>query len=276
MVVFPNAKVNLGLNILRKRPDGYHDIATVMVPVSLCDILEIVPARAASSTLTVTGRAIDCPPDKNLVIKALAAVRRLCTVPDVDIYLEKVIPDGAGMGGGSADAAFTIRALNELFALGLSSDMMRAVAAEVGSDCPFFIDNRPALATGRGEILTPVELDLTDWQALIVKPEGCSVSTAAAYAGVVPHKPEHDIIAITNRSVDTWQGRLINDFEAPVSSIHPVITQIRDTLIDKGAVYASMTGSGAAVFGMFHSGTLPDLTDNWPDMYVATADFVGR
>ena len=154
MIAFPNAKINIGLFITARRPDGYHDIATVMMPADWCDILEIVPAKDDVTTLTVTGRSVDCPPEKNLVMRAYRAMEERYNLPPVDIFLRKIIPDGAGLGGGSADAAFTITTLDRLFGLGLSADVMAGIAATIGSDCPFFIYNRPMLATGTGT--TPV------------------------------------------------------------------------------------------------------------------------
>lgn len=267
MVVFPNAKINLGLNILRRREDGYHDISTVMVPVGWCDILEIVPSKGTETTLTVSGRYVDCPPEKNLVMKALRALSSRYPIPPVDIYLEKIIPDGAGLGGGSADAAFTVSCLNSLFELGLSKDEMAAIAAEVGSDCAFFIYNRPMLATGRGEILTLVELDLSSYSLVIVKPSGCSVSTKEAYGGIIPHKPAQSVAEIIDRPVETWAEDLVNDFEGPIVAIHPTIGKIKQTLIGSGAIYSAMSGSGSSVFGIF-PGDFPveGLSRLFPDM----------
>ncbi len=261
MVVFPNAKINLGLNILRRREDGYHDIATVMYPVAWSDVLEIVPAAGDSTTLTVTGRGVDCPPEKNLVMKAVNALREQADFPHVDIYLEKIIPDGAGLGGGSSDAAFTITAINQLFSLGLTNEKMAEIAAKVGSDCPFFIYNRPMLSTGRGEILTPVEIDLSAYSIVIIKPSGCSVSTKTAYSGVTPHIPTQSVAEITDRPTETWQSLLVNDFEATVAAIHPTISHIKDELLRLGAVYASMSGSGSSVFGIFPADKDPDCLE---------------
>ena len=269
MVVFPNAKINLGLNVIRRRPDGFHDISTVMFPVGWHDVLEVVPAKEGCSTLTVSGRGVDCPPEKNLVMKALNALRKKIEVPEVDIYLEKIIPDGAGLGGGSADAAFTILALNGLFSLGLTEEEMADVAAEVGSDCPFFIYNRPMLATGRGEILTPIELDLSDYSIVIVKPDGCSVSTATAYAGITPHLPALSVAEIIDEPTDCWADRLVNDFEATIAEIHPTIKLIKHRLMDLGASYAAMSGSGSAVFGLFPNKTdLSTIQQSFPGMNI--------
>lgn len=156
MIVFPNAKINIGLNILRRRPDGYHDLETVMYPIPWRDVLEIVPGRSGCDTLTCTGRPVNCPPEKNLVMKAVKALRGVAEFPPVDIFLEKIIPDGAGLGGGSADAAFAITAIDSLFSLGLPRRLMAEVAAGIGADCPFFIYNEPALCTGTGTTMTHI------------------------------------------------------------------------------------------------------------------------
>ena len=187
MITFPNAKINLGLDILRRREDGYHDIETVMVPVPWHDVLEIVPAKGEETTLTVTGRHVDCPPEKNLVMKAYRALEREVSLPPVDIYLRKIIPDGAGLGGGSADASFTLRALNELFALGYNDEQLARVASTLGADCPFFIYNRPMLCTGTGTDMEPIDVDLQGLDILIAKPD-VSVPTAAAYSHTTPAK----------------------------------------------------------------------------------------
>ncbi len=263
MVVFPNCKINLGLDILRRRPDGYHDIRTAMVGVDWTDVLEIVSAAGDSDTLTVTGRGVDCPPEKNLVMRAIRAVRERHDFGPVDIYLEKIIPDGAGLGGGSADAAFAVMAVNDLIGLEMTRAEMADIASTVGSDCPFFIYNTPMLASGRGERLEPIAglcSKLAGYKVVIIKPEGCSVSTAAAYAGVTPSVPSVDILDILNRPVSDWRDVLKNDFETSIFAIHPLLARIKAELYDAGAAYAAMSGSGSSVFGLFSPDTdLPDL-----------------
>lgn len=252
MILFPNAKVNLGLNIIRCRADGYHDLETVMLPVPWCDVLEIVPGHSPGDTLTVSGRGVDCPPEKNLVMKAVNALREIADFGPVDIYLEKIIPDGAGLGGGSADAAFTLAGINELFALGLPKRILAETASRIGADCPFFIYNGPALCTGTGTDISSVKLDLPRplWIA-IVKPDA-SVSTAEAYRGVTPALPSAPLLRLLEENpVDKWQGLIKNDFEASIFPGHPCIAQVKETLLRQGAVYASMSGSGSAVFGIF-------------------------
>lgn len=250
MILFPNAKINLGLDILRRRPDGYHDIETVMLPVPWRDVLEIVPGRGDDATLTVTGRHVDCPTEKNLVMKAYRALASEVSLPPVDIYLRKIIPDGAGLGGGSADAAFTLRGLNELFALGYSDADLARIASGLGADCPFFIYNRPMLCTGTGTDMEPIDLDLTGMQILIAKPQ-VSVPTAAAYARTTPAMPEMRISSVVADDPSTWQGRLKNDFEASVFPAYPAIAELKRRIMELGPVYAAMSGSGASVFGLW-------------------------
>ncbi len=250
MILFPNAKINLGLYITEKRPDGYHNLLTAFYPVGWRDILEIVPARGVETTLTVSGRGVDCPPEENLVMRAYRALAEKVPLPPVDIYLRKVIPDGAGLGGGSADASFAIMGLNSLFGLGLTSEEMADVAVGIGADCPFFVYNRPMIATGIGDVLSPVEVCLADMPILIVKPR-VHVPTRNAYSGVVPRVPDVDLRSILASPVDTWQGRLINQFEETVFPAHPAIAALKEELLAMGASYVSMSGSGASVFGIF-------------------------
>ena len=252
MVVFPQSKINLGLYIERRRPDGYHDIATVMMPTAWSDVLEIVPGKSSRTTLTCYGRRVDCPPEKNLVVKAYRALAdELGGLPPVDIYLEKVVPDGAGLGGGSADAAATITCLDELLQLGLTPQRMAGVAARVGADCPLFVYRRPMLATGTGTTLTEVDVDLSGYTLLIAKPQGCAVSTAQAYAGVTPSGPAPDIVSLLRQPVGRWQQSLHNEFEPSVIAQAPAIGRVKQAMLGNGAVYAAMSGSGAAVFGLF-------------------------
>lgn len=258
MILFPNAKINLGLNIVGKRPDGYHDIATVMAAVDWCDILEIVPANGSQTTLSVYGRAVDCPMEKNLVIKAFNALANsVGGLPPVEIHLEKVIPDGAGLGGGSADAAFTLLGLNEVFNLGLSKEFLAGIASSVGADCPFFIYNRPALCTGTGTTLShDIALDLSPYFILIAKPRVAAVSTKEAYAGVTPSEPDLSIQEILDNDISRWRELLHNDFEDSVFPKLPEISRVKASMYASGAIYASMSGSGAAVYGIFDSDKL--------------------
>lgn len=250
MVTFPNAKINLGLDVLRKRPDGYHDLQTVMMPVGRTDILEIIPGKEADS-LTVTGRRVDCPPEKNLVMKAVRALRETVDFPPVDIYLHKIIPDGAGLGGGSADAAFTLSTLNSLFSLQLGSDKLAEIASSIGADCPFFIYNRPMLCEGTGTSMRPIDICLPqNAKIALVKPP-VSVSTKEAYARVHPHIPATPLPVLLQEPVERWQTAVKNDFETSVFPKYPIISEIKNGMMEMGALYASMSGSGSAVFGIF-------------------------
>ena len=259
MILFPNAKINLGLNILRRRPDGYHDIETVMLPVGWADILEIVPAEGPDTTLTASGRHVDCPPEKNLVMKAYNALKQLRPdMPAAHIYLRKIVPDGAGLGGGSSDAAFALAGLNELFGLGLSRRQLAEVAAGIGADCPFFIYNRPMLATGTGTDLAEIDIDLTGLHIAIAKPEGAAVSTREAYAGVSPCVAPMAVGRAALQPIELWQDSLHNDFEPSVGSRLPQIASLRQHMLDAGAAYTSMSGSGSAVFGIFRSAKMAE------------------
>lgn len=253
MILFPNAKINLGLNVVGRRADGYHDVETVMVAVDWHDVLEIVPAKGPATTLTTYGRTVDCPADKNLVMKAYRAMAEAVGgLPAADIYLEKVIPDGAGLGGGSADAAFTLVGLNEVFGLGLEKRRLAEIASGIGADCPFFIYNTPAYCTGTGTQLShDVELDLSAYCIVIAKPHVAAVSTKEAYAGITPHPAEADIRQTLRLPVTEWTGRLGNDFEASIFPKLPRVARLKEQMAEGGALYAAMSGSGAAVFGIF-------------------------
>lgn len=259
MIAFPNAKINLGLDITDRRPDGYHNLVTVFYPVAWRDILEIVPSVSGADTLNVSGRGCDCPPEKNLVMKAVRTLRSICDIPPVDIYLRKVIPDGAGLGGGSSDAAFTLRMLRDMYNSGLSDDTLAEVASGIGADCPFFIYNRPMGATGIGNRLEPIEIPaLRDKWIAVVKPP-VSVSTKEAYAAVRPAAPTIDLREIVScEPLSRWQGVVKNDFEPSVFPAFPIIAEVKQRLYDLGAVYASMSGSGASVFAIFDNDSLSD------------------
>ena len=246
MLLFPNAKVNLGLHVIRKRSDGYHDIETLFVPVpDLCDVLELV--RADSFRMHVYNAEIA---GENLCEKAWRLLASRFDIPPVEINLYKRIPMGAGLGGGSADAAFTLTGLNTLFGLGLPKEELAALAAQLGSDCAFFVFNRPMLARGRGEILSPFNFSLEGYQ-LRVFPQNVFVSTREAYTGVTPHEPEHRIETVVRRPIDEWKELLVNDFEASVFARHPELAVAKQALYDEGARYAAMSGSGSALFAIY-------------------------
>ena len=264
MIVYPNAKINLGLNVVAKRPDGYHDIETAFYPIPLQDALEV--ADAPTFRFRMAGTPLDCPAGDNLVIKVLQMVEQDFKLPELDIFLYKHIPSGAGLGGGSSDAAFMLMLLNERFGLGLTKDEMKARLATLGADCPFFVENRPVLATGIGDVMTPIDLSLAGWTLVLVKPD-IAISTAEAYAGVKPQKPATPIAKILKLPVEQWQGRLCNDFEESVFARHPEIAATRDLLLDLGATYAAMSGSGSAVFGLFKA-PLEDIDKAFAGMFV--------
>lgn len=260
MITFPNAKINLGLNIVSRRSDGYHNIETVFYPIPLTDSQEIVPAKGEQTTLTCYGRVVDCPPEKNLVMKAYRMMEAEYHLPPVDIYLVKHIPDGAGLGGGSSDASFCLKMLNEMFALGLTDDQLAAMAAKIGADCPFFIYNRPMMATGIGDEFAPIAVSLKGKAMLLVKPD-VSVPTKVAYSQVVPAPAVIPIPQILSGDISTWQPALANDFEKSVFAQYPTLPSIKQLLVDCGAQYAAMSGSGSSIFGIFDSAELADAAE---------------
>lgn len=254
MIVYPNAKINIGLNVVEKRPDGYHNLETVFYPIGLQDILEIqeidsdVPA--CGYRLKVTGTVLDGSPEDNLVVRALKLLKRDFDLPPVSIGLYKHIPTGAGLGGGSADAAFTVKTLNERFKLELTIEQMENYCSQLGADCPFFIQNKPVFATGIGNVFHPVELNLKYKQLVLVKPD-IFVSTKDAYAKVKVLHPKKQLPELLAQPIETWKDTVVNDFETSVFSKYPEIAAIKDQMYDLGAVYASMSGSGSSVFGIF-------------------------
>ena len=259
MIRFPNAKINLGLNIVNRRPDGYHDIETVFYPIALEDSLEIVPAAKGSDTsLSCHGRHVDCPMEKNLVTKAFRLLQQEFDLPDVEMHLIKHIPDGAGLGGGSSDASSALMLLNEIFSLNLSDDQLAQRAAQLGADCAFFVYNRPLMATGIGNIFSPVDVDLKGYYLFLVKPS-VSVPTAAAYAQVHPQPSDTPIPSILARPVAEWKDVLKNDFEPSVFAQYPMLAEIKAEIYRQGALYASMSGSGSSMFGIFADDSNADL-----------------
>jgi 4-diphosphocytidyl-2-C-methyl-D-erythritol kinase len=248
MIVFPNAKINLGLNILSKREDGYHNILSCFYPIAFFDILEVLP----SEKLTFQSSGISIPGniDDNLCLKAFHLLEVDHGIPPVQIHLHKNIPIGAGLGGGSADASFMLKALNELFKLNVSDSELEIYAAKLGSDCPFFIKNKPVIAEGTGNIFMPLELDLKGHQLVLIYPD-IHVSSKEAYSGVLPNNSNQKLADLLKSDISTWKDELKNDFEASVFNQFPAISNIKESLYDQGALYASMTGSGSAVFGIF-------------------------
>jgi len=250
MISFPNAKINLGLNIVERRADGYHNIQTVFYPVPLTDALEIVPSQNGETSLTCYGNVVDCPPDDNLVMRAYRLLCEAHDLPPVAMHLYKHIPDGAGLGGGSSDASHALTMLNSMFDLKLTDDHLAALAARLGADCPFFIYNRPMLASGIGDVLTPVDVALSGKTLVLVKP-AVRVNTREAYSRVVPQEPSCDLLQTLSLPVAAWDGLLCNDFEPSVFAIYPQLWLIKAALLDAGALYAAMSGSGSAIYGIF-------------------------
>lgn len=254
MIVYPNAKINIGLNVVEKRPDGYHNLETVFYPIGLQDILEIQEIEsdvpACGYRLKVTGTVLDGSPEDNLVVRAFKLLKEKYDLPPVSIGLYKHIPTGAGLGGGSADGAFTVKTLNERFKLGLSVEQMEEFCARLGADCPFFIQNKPVFATGIGNVFHPIELSLKYKQLVLVKPD-IFVSTKDAYAKVKVQHPKQQLPELLSQPIETWKDTVVNDFEASVFSKYPEIAAIKDKMYDLGAIYASMSGSGSSVFGIF-------------------------
>lgn len=248
MVVFPNAKINIGLNIVSRRSDGFHNLETVFYPVCLADVLEM--AETGNNGISFSGLPVDGSPGDNLVMKAYFLLKQDFGLPPVQFHLHKVIPPGAGLGGGSSDAAFTLKMLNAYFQLQLSPSRLKKYASALGSDCAFFIDNRPAFATGKGDRLTAVPLDLSGYKMVIVKPP-VTVSTAQAYQHVTPEPPAFSLEKMIRLPAEQWNGRVTNDFEKSIFPRFPDIEGLKKTLYELGAVYASMSGSGSSVFGLF-------------------------
>ena len=276
MIAYPNVKLNLGLHVVRRREDGYHDLETLFVPyLGLHDTLEIITGDDFSRTsarlqetykaeqmaqgITPDGKlmvtiarkeGVDWDPLKDLTVKAYGLLSEQFKLPPMKIYLEKTSPVGAGLGGGSADAAFALRMIAELAGLDLSDEELAGFAARLGSDCAFFIYNRPMLGTGRGEILEPFDIDLSGYRLDVIVPEGISVSTADAYRGIVPKVPDLPLREVLAHPVTEWKGLLVNDFETTVFEKHPRLAEIKQSLYDDGATYAAMSGSGSALFSL--------------------------
>jgi 4-diphosphocytidyl-2-C-methyl-D-erythritol kinase len=248
MILFPPAKINLGLNILRKREDGYHDIDTCMVEIPFTDILEVT--KSDSFEFLQTGIKINGAGGTNLCEKAYQLMQNECEIGTVRIHLRKQIPVGAGLGGGSADATYTLLALNQLFQLQLSLDKLKKLASELGSDCPFFVKGLPQIAQGRGEILSTVELDLSNIFLVLLNP-GIHVGTKEAYDGVSVSEDVISIEEIVQKPIEQWKELLKNDFETSVFQRHPEIEKLKEVLYQSGAIYAAMSGSGSSVFGLF-------------------------
>jgi 4-diphosphocytidyl-2-C-methyl-D-erythritol kinase len=261
MISFPNAKINAGLFVTGKRDDGFHNIETLFYPVPLCDALEIFPSDKLS--ISQSGSPEPFEPDDNLAVKAYKAMLKMYNFPPVSIFLKKAIPVGAGLGGGSADAAFMLKAIRKLYNIEASDEMLATIAASIGADCPFFIKNRPAVATGTGNIFSPSDLSLKGYIIYVIKPP-VEISTRDAYSMIKPAEPSFDLKQLPSVPVAEWKNVLRNDFEPVIFAKHPVIGELKDFLYEQGAEYASMSGSGSAVYGLFEE----KVTLYCPECYV--------
>lgn len=261
MIVFPNCKINLGLSVIEKRTDGYHEIETVFYPVPLKDALEIIvdtndtgghPVQLSSS-----GIPVEVQPHENICVKAYNLLKKdFPQLPSIKMHLHKLIPSGAGLGGGSSDGAFTLKMLSEKFYLGLSKEQLIFYASQLGSDCSFFILNKPCMATGRGEILEPVELNLGSYKILLVYP-GIHINTAMAYSQTIPSGKGDSLKNIISQPIESWKENLFNDFEKSIFKNHPETGKVKEKLYESGALYAALSGSGSSVFGIFkHEATI--------------------
>jgi 4-diphosphocytidyl-2-C-methyl-D-erythritol kinase len=248
MVLFPHAKINLGLQVIKKRHDGLHNIVSCIYPIGWCDILEII----VGAELSFTGSGLEIPgdPNDNLCLQAYHLLKESFDLPPVHMHLHKAIPIGAGLGGGSSDAAFTLKGLRELFDLPLADFELERYASDLGSDCPFFIGDQAAIATGIGDQLERIELDLSDLYLLVVTPP-VHVNTGEAYGMLTPKKAEHDLKSHLRRPPAEWTKLVINDFEGPIFAKDPLISDIKEKMLAKGAIYSSLSGSGSSVYGIF-------------------------
>ena len=261
MITFPNAKINLGLNIVEKRPDGYHNLETIFYPIPLQDALEITPWEGGERKykLAQSGIQIAGEDEHNLVVKAYKLLDSLYNLPPIEIHLLKHIPSGAGLGGGSADAAFMLCMLNQHFQLNIPNEQLEVYAAQLGADCAFFVENKPTFAEGIGNIFSPIELSLKGYKLLLVKPD-IFVSTRDAFAQIKPKRPTISLKEVAKMPIEAWKTYMVNDFEESVFPQFPAIADIKAKLYDMGAIYASMSGSGSSVFALFKGdATLPKV-----------------
>jgi len=250
MIVYPGAKINIGLNITGKRQDGYHEIETIFYPVELFDILEINKTDEKTDKYLFTGIDIDCSVENNICVKAVNLLRKAYKIPSVNLHLNKQIPLGSGLGGGSSDASSTLTALNKLFNLKLSTEKLLELALQLGSDCPYFMHNKPMLAKGRGEIMTPVDLNLNNYSIRFAFP-GFNISSTHAYSKVTPATPKYHLEELIKKPVTEWKDKIVNDFEKALAGDFQQIERIKAKFYREGALYSSLTGSGSAVYGIF-------------------------
>lgn len=252
MISFPNAKINIGLYIIEKRDDGFHNLETIFYPIDLCDALEININNKEKCVFNNSGLIVDSKLEDNIVMKAYDLLKKDHDIAPLDIHLYKKIPFGAGLGGGSADASFMIKSLNAFFNLDLSEEKMESYAAILGSDCSFFIKNKACFASGKGDVFKSVNIDLSAYTIVLVKPD-VNISTAEAYAGIVPSMPSYDLIESINKPIEEWKNCITNDFEDSLFPKYPVLKNIKNKLYDLGAVYAAMSGSGSTIYALFEN-----------------------
>ena len=269
MVVFPNCKINLGLHITARRSDGYHNLETVFLPVPVCDAVEVIASAGvdglhfSASGLPVSGSLTD-----NICYKAWQLIKHdFPHLPGIQLHLHKVIPMGAGLGGGSADGAFTLMLLNKKFKLQLSQEQLLQYSAQLGSDCPFFIINTPSYAQGRGELLQPIDIDLKGFQLLLVNP-GIHINTGWAFQQITPAPPAKSLMTVLQQPVTAWRALLDNDFEQPVLHHYPQLAALKQSLYDQGAIYASMSGSGSTFYALFPADAAIPTAQYPPDYFV--------
>jgi 4-diphosphocytidyl-2-C-methyl-D-erythritol kinase len=257
MIVFPNCKINLGLHITAKRTDGYHDIETIFYPVPFTDLLEVIPRDSEPDcALEQTGLSVAGTPEQNLCVKAYRLLKKdFPSLPPITIYLHKQIPSGAGLGGGSADGAFMLQLLANRFSLPVTKNDVERYSLALGSDCPFFIENKPVLAIGRGEKMRTIAVDLTGWHLALLLP-GLHVSTKEAFDNCMPRTPSIGLEEIIQKPISAWRNELTNQFEETVFLHYPELARYKRSLYEQGAVYASMSGTGSTIFGLFS--TAPD------------------
>jgi 4-diphosphocytidyl-2-C-methyl-D-erythritol kinase len=265
VITFPNCKINLGLRIIGKREDGFHNLETCFYPLSIKDVLEIIQSTESKINFQSSGLAIDGDTNDNLCVKAYHLLKKdFPQLPTIHMQLHKNIPMGAGLGGGSADGAFTLKLLNDKFHLQLSTHQLIEYALQLGSDCPFFILNQPCIATSRGEVMTPLQLDLSNYQIMIIN-SGIYISTAWAFKNILPRTQKKSIQTIIQQPIETWKEELHNDFELPVMKTYPSLQTIKEQLYSTGAIYAAMSGSGSTFYGIYTKEINPSF--DFPENY---------
>lgn len=250
MISFPNAKINIGLYIIEKRDDGFHNLETAFYPVNICDALEFNISDKDKTSFANSGLIVDSKAEDNIVMKAYELLKKDFNLPALDIHLHKNIPFGAGLGGGSADASFMIKTLNDFFKLKLNDELMESYAAKLGSDCSFFIKNKACFAHQKGDVFKHIDLDLSGYNIILLKPN-INISTAEAYAGILPRVPENNLIESLAKPIDQWKACVFNDFEISLFPKYPILKEIKEKLYEQGAVYAAMSGSGSTVYAIF-------------------------